>query len=189
MKRIERHTEPGVALRGVSRSVSGRRNHRGRVRYALPDGREAVPERLVARRSRSAGFGAFRLPAYAWRILPHVTEEPWLQAHRIPLSGQDKESAARLSRRKALISLLLRIPRGRLRALVTRHVGGAVDPRKPGVPDLLVFKRGAGRVPMGIRFVEVKRPRERLAHHQAREIAFMRSLGFRAGVVRLIERE
>jgi len=40
---------------------------------------------------------------------------------------------------------------------------------------------------MAIRFVEVKRPRERLAAHQAREIAFMRRLKIRAGVVRLTE--
>ena len=83
--------------------------------------------------------------------------------------------------------LLAGMPPRRLAALMERHTGGGVDPARPGVPDLFVFKRRPDSRPMAIRFVEVKRPRERVKPHQLAEIRFMKSLGIKAGVLRLIE--
>jgi len=117
-----------------------------------------------------------------------VVDRPTLARYRGPLSTIDSISAERLRRRKALIAAVLgAVSPGRLVALCARHAGPEVDPRRPGVPDLFAFRRRTNGGPMAIRFVEVKRPRERLAAHQAREIAFMRRLKIRAGVVRLTE--
>jgi hypothetical protein len=75
----------------------------------------------------------------------------------------------------------------KVHALVTRHrePGRAA---RPGVPDLCLFEfnRISG-VQRRMVFVEVKRPGERLASHQADELRFMRSLGLTAGVFRLVE--
>ncbi len=87
--------------------------------------------------------------------------------------------------RSGLVRALRALPPRRLDQLIDRHANGAVDPRKPGVPDLAVYKQGSR--PCAFRFVEVKRPDERLLPHQAAEIRFMRSIGLRAGVFRLKE--
>jgi hypothetical protein len=90
--------------------------------------------------------------------------------------------------RKALVrDLLSWLSPRRLKALLDRHTNGTVDSRRPGVPDLFVFKRRPDRKPFAVRFVEVKRPREAVKPHQLAEIHFMRSIGLRAGVLRLIE--
>jgi len=89
--------------------------------------------------------------------------------------------------RADLVNLLRALPQRRLQALMRRHTSGDVNPRKPGVPDLVVYKTTPDGRPFAFRFVEVKRPNERLLPHQSAEIRFMRSIGMRAGVFRLKE--
>jgi hypothetical protein len=76
-----------------------------------------------------------------------------------------------------------------IRQIIKRHLDPErVNPRRPGVPDLFLWavdRRGRLCPP---RFVEVKRPDERLCGHQKKEIEFLRSLGLEAGVFRLQER-
>jgi hypothetical protein len=94
-----------------------------------------------------------------------------------------------LPRPELLHDLLLALSADRVAALVARHAEGIeVNPKEPGVPDLFLFRGRTDGVPWGIRFVEVKRPKEKLSRHQEAEIRFLRGLKLRAGVVRLIER-
>lgn len=60
---------------------------------------------------------------------------------------------------------------------------------RSGVPDLFLYAVKSTSGDYGVaRFVEVKRPRERLSAAQFDELEFMRSLGLPARVLRLQER-
>jgi hypothetical protein len=77
----------------------------------------------------------------------------------------------------------------RLRAIVARHT----DPARVenfGTPDLFLYATDnkTGKVSIA-RFVEVKKPEERLSDDQKEEINFLQSLGLHARVLRLIERD
>ena len=88
-----------------------------------------------------------------------------------------------------LHALLLDLGADRLRQLVERHTANAHQGQS-GVPDLYLFaKTGRSQAkPAFSRFVEVKKPKERVSKDQQDEIAFMQSLGLKARVLRLIER-
>jgi hypothetical protein len=180
----------GITLRPVGRVVRGRQNIRGRVRYG---GR--IPEQVILEGWHKAGFGGFRLPPYIWRVLGHVPglrRGMTLEQVKITLDRKRQEGgeiAKLLPRAQLIWDLMLAITPRRLAALVARHSGSDVDQSRPGVPDLFLFKRRSTGVPYGVRFVEVKRPGEAVAPGQIAEIRFLRELGFKAGVVRLIERE
>lgn len=163
--------EPGVALKGVSRTVTGRARSGNRVTYLL-DGKPRGTERIVVVRCHRAGYEAHRLPPTIWRRMG--------------------EGAALGTVDARIASTLRRVLRpGDLQALIDRHTSGAVDPARPGTPDLVVYKRRPDGTPCGVRFVEVKRggrDPERLAPHQLAELRFLKSLGLKAGVLRLEER-
>lgn len=172
-------------MKGVSRTVTGRRHERGRVKYDSQGGGR-TPERIVVERCRSAGLRALRVPPWIWRAMAELRG----LERRHPIEPFD----ALLERlvpperpRAGLVKALRALPERRLDQLVNRHSNGDVDPRKPGVPDLFVFKTAADGRLFAPRFVEVKRPDERLLPHQAAELAFMRSIGLKAGVFRLRE--
>ena len=183
-----RDAEPGVKVKGVSHRVRGRQRVGTRVTYEDEAGR-GTSERVVLRRCRRAGYGCYRLRPSVWRSLARIedlrAQEPGMSMETI-LERLAAEGAFPPS--KPLVEgLLAGVPARRLAALMKRHTGGDVDPARPGVPDLFVFKRRPDGRPMATRFVEVKRPRERLMPHQLAEIAFMKSLRMKAGVLRLIE--
>ena len=164
--------EPGVTLKGVPRTVTGREKRGTRVTYLL-DGKPRSTERIVVMRCRKAGYEAYRLPPAIWRKLGQTD----------PLGKADARVA------EILRSVLL--PQ-RLQALVHRHTSGAVDAARPGTPDLVVFRRRPDATPYALRFVEIKRGgrnSERLMPHQLEELRFLGSLGFKAGVLRLEERQ
>jgi hypothetical protein len=62
---------------------------------------------------------------------------------------------------------------------------------RPGLPDLALYRRRADRHAYGFIFAEVKRSvgrwREPLSKAQRSELQFLRSVGLKAGVVRIIE--
>ena len=58
-----------------------------------------------------------------------------------------------------------------------------------GVPDLFLFARNTKtKKPSIARFVEVKKPKERVSQDQKDEIALLKSFGLHARVLHLIER-
>ena len=180
--------EIGISLKGVRRTVTGRMKRGPRVVYQCDSGRLVTSERLVLKRARKAGYGCFRLRPYLWRLLPHLAPAGTDWGSIPPSLEGDELLVTTLRQRPKLVEVLrTSFSISRLRRLAHRHAGADVDPKRPGVPDLLVFKRTSKGTPYAFRFVEVKRPKEKLAPHQRAEIAFMRELGMKAGVLRLIE--
>ncbi len=185
---IERQRpEIRVSLRGVRRLVTGRMRQGTRVLYKSDDGQLVTSERLVLRRARQAGYGCFRLRPYLWRLLPHIAPQGTDWGGLPPSRDGDEHLVTTLRKRAKLIAVLSTLSSTKLRKLATRHAGSEVDPKSPGVPDLITFKKSSTGTPYAFRFVEVKRPKEKLRAHQREEIAFMRGLGMRAGVLRLVE--
>lgn len=183
--------EPGITVRGVRRVVAGRqRQGTGRrVTYEDDDG-EWIAEKIVLKRCRRAGYGAHRLPPWIWRAMARLIElevaAPEASLERL-LKALPAEGFVRAPRAVLVRDLRGAVSSRRLRALIERHNGPAIDPTKPGVPDLFVFRRGPGVRLCAAKFVEVKRPKERVKPHQLAELNFMISLGLKAGVLRLIE--
>ena len=196
------------ALR-VSTIVTGRKNSGSRVSYLLaPDGggeQRATPETVVLKRWRqrrmeSHTFAGSRLSSTIWRALAFALPDV-LQKGTAPSESEMKERIqavqGAMKRRhlslpsvEVLRPLLLDLGPDRLRRLVERHM--SVLPRgRSGVPDLYLFARSVHSLDKGpafSRFVEVKKPKEKVSKDQEAEIAFMQSLGLQARVLRLIER-
>jgi hypothetical protein len=181
--------EIGISLKGVKRTVRGRMKRGTRILYQSESGQLVTSERLVLKRARKAGYGCFRLRPYLWRLLPHLAPDGTDWGGLPPSLEGDELLVTTLRHRPKLVEVLRSsFSKSRLRSLARRHAGSDVDPKRPGVPDLLVFKKTSEGRPYAFRFVEVKRPREKVRPHQKAEIAFMRRLGMKAGVLRLIER-
>ncbi len=191
--------EPGVVLRGVDRVARGRQRRGNRVTYLDVDGKHCAPERLVMNRCRRAGFEAYRLQPSVWRRLGQITvhsgqqcegrDEDVARAAIELAKGKHPKDRSPWPRPALVVDLFFGIPTGKLGRLMVRHLLGEADQARPGVPDLVVFKRAENGRPKGIRFVEVKRPGEPLMPHQRLELHFLRDeLGLKAGVLRLIER-
>jgi len=160
-----------------------------------------IPEEVVILRWRhrpaSGGrtYDGFRLPPGTWRtVLACPPSLDWMTA-----SEQQVANALQEVRRKhdgrplrspgaANLLLLVRYlsRRGKLGGILQRH--RHVDPKSPGIPDVFLYwKNGDGAVEGG-RFVEVKKPDERVRQCQIDEIRCLREAGLNAGVFRLIER-
>jgi|SRR6516164_5513122 len=89
---------------------------------------------------------------------------------------------------EGLHALLSVIGLNRLSSLVSRHTAPSHAGRS-GTPDLFLYaiKQVTG-MPCMHRFVEVKKPSEKVSDDQRAEIKFLRDLGLEARVLRLIER-
>jgi hypothetical protein len=143
-----------------------------------------------------------RLPPSTWRalglVLPH-DQALWkdLDEGTIRRLLAEKKQLLREGQLRApptqSILAMMRIPKlgpQVIRKLIQRHSDPeSVDPRRPGVPDLFLWAHDEDNRPCAPRFVEVKRPDERLFKQQRAELEFLRSLGLKAGVFRLVERE
>jgi hypothetical protein len=194
-----RTEEPRVSLRiSLSARRCPKENGSNRVRYEL--GSKCVPpEKLVLRRwqartkepaavKKSIRFDGCRLRPGTWTVFQILTDSAppgqrvvtadavraWVARSKgINLRGPVPEKFEQLIAYLAGRGLLDDV-RSRVR-----------DPKSPGLPDLFLYRLDRdGKVFGGI-FAEVKRPEERLLPSQREELAFLRELGFKAGVVRL----
>jgi hypothetical protein len=87
-----------------------------------------------------------------------------------------------------LKDLLTLLGPARLQQVLDRHLDEQRSD-KFGTPDLFLFSRNSSTLkPAFYRLVEVKKPIERISNDQHDEIAFLRSIGVPARVLRLIER-
>lgn len=191
----------------ISNIVRGRENRRGRVLYFIDaagkDASKAIGEQVVLRRWRAremAGhtFGGMRLSPTVWRAIDAAFKNParicrttdsdtlslMLEKLRPSLRAED----LKLPSARSLAALLEYVGAERLDRLVQRH-RSFLKSRQSGVPDLFLYARklDSGKVAFA-RFVEVKRPGERLSTDQMEEQTFLESLGLIAGTLRLIER-
>lgn len=195
------------ALR-ISHIVYGREGAGNRVHYLVdPKGKgdeKAIPETVALKRWRKRrlsgyAFGGCRLGPNLWRAVamafPFEAEricgldeqeiETIVQATRDALKGMNYE----LPSADCLRAIFTVIGAERLHRLVQRHTSPDREGRS-GVPDLFVYavKLDSDKVTMA-RFVEVKKPEERISADQLEEIDFLRSMGLHARVLRLVERD
>jgi hypothetical protein len=196
------------ALR-ISHFVRGRKGEGNRVTYLVdPDGRgqeRAISETVVLKRWRQRAmpdyvFSGTRLKPSVWRalafLLPELASDPMvptaLEIH------ERKTAQAETLRRKNLYmpsadvarALALDLGPKRLSQLMVRHKV-ELKPGTSGVPDLYLYAMRVDQPhdkPAFSRFVEVKRPKERVSAAQLQEIDLLRALGLQARILRLIER-
>ena len=194
--------EFGLAI-GIRRVVAECRNERGRKR-CLDDetGSWEIPEEIILGRWRrkktrpGTVFKGMRLPPGTWRAVIACLEEdggvegisaPTVRRALTKLRDKPREPGLRypsVESLRVLVEYLIR--KGVCDPVVLRH-WLQVDPESPGIPDLFLYSVDAGGRVASARFVEVKRPDERLLMSQVAELTFLRGLGLRAGVVRLVE--
>lgn len=195
------------ALR-ISHIVRGRINVGGRVSYLVdPDGvgdERAIPEEIVLLRWRrrvmeSHSFHGCRLGPNTWRAIGHAFGT---DAEQVCGLSVEKIAACRsvlesnrdihhywLPDASIVANLFEALGPGRLDQILRRHLAPDRVGRF-GTPDLFLFARKHPEANVSFfRLVEVKKPQERLSHDQHEEIAFLRSIGVPARVLRLIERK
>ena len=192
----------------ISHIVYGRESAGNRVKYLVdPHGKgdeKAVPETVVLKRwrkRRSPGyvFGGSRLSSTFWRAV--AAAFPY-KADRICTLDMHELEVTIKSAREALRDKYLELPSAdclraifavvgpeRLPLFLQRHASPEHQGHS-GVPDLFLF---ATRIETGFpaiaRFVEVKKPEEKISADQLAEIDFLNKNGLHAQVLRLIERE
>ncbi len=192
------------ALR-ISNVVYGRVHDGNRVRYLLdPSGTgedREIPEEIVLRRWRKRKLAGFlfsggRLAPSVWRALPKALGADvaeWCKMSEAKIDELLLAARASLNEQMltapsagTVMALIEACGASRLQQLVARHAEEHRWP-SPGVPDLFLFARGANGSFVS-RFVEVKRPRERLLPSQEQELDFLIEQGLSARVLRLSER-
>ena len=194
------------ALR-ISNIVKGRENRNGRVYYFIdPTGsstKRAIPEKVVLARWKKRKmdghtFDGCRLGPNFWRAIGKVfgpnakaicgLEQSILETSRNDLNAEKRKHHLYLPDASLVRDLLTLLGPFRLQAILDRHL----DPNRRdifGTPDLFLLGRDSFTLgPSFYRMVEVKKPREQISRDQHEEIAFLRSIGVPARVLRLIER-
>ena len=200
----------------ISRDAYGRRSVGIRVHYLLAPGRTGdatgIPERVVLHRwtkRQESGyrFAGSRLAPSAWRAIakalgPDV--RAWKSLDVAALTEAIDAWRAQNRERRAAAALgdpleHLSIPSAptvhalihilgarRLRKIVARHLAFSAT-RQSGVPDLFLYTISDSGRYGSARFVEVKKPEERVKREQTEEIEFLRSLKLEAQIFRLKE--
>ena len=192
----------------ISNIVRGRRNFQNRVEYLLdPTGEDLaeydIPEQIVlkrwkARKHEKYNFGGMRLSPNIWRSITlalgtdciHISKMSDSEIDACYQNVAEEFTAAKYKKvnGKNILKLIEGIGLDKFQKLITRHN----DPDRSdiyGTPDLYLWATSKARQKIEyIRFVEVKRPRERIYPHQKEEISFLNNeLNLKARVLRLIE--
>jgi hypothetical protein len=194
---------PGL---GISLRVHGRERSGNRVVYLVtPDGtgsRKAVAESVLLQRWRHRAspthtYSGSRLPPHLWRAVATAFPRPasrWWEAtesdlrERIAtLRASRPDQARSLPGPSVLRALFEACGPERLDRLIARHTAPERSDRF-GTPDLFLCARNrrTGRL-TAARFVEVKKPGEAVSTDQLEESEFLRVIGLRADLVRLVE--
>jgi hypothetical protein len=191
----------------ISPNVYGRTSVRNKVKYLIdPKGGGSdmgVPERVVLARWRKRQFPNHRfsgdkLSSTLWRAVVAVygknaakicmlsTEQ--LEKIKVTQSKLDeKQTHLKLPASSILFALFFICGSERLQVLLDKHTSKEHEGRS-GVPDLFLFAVSTvtGK-PSVARFVEVKKPGEKISQDQLDEIELLNSMGLHARVMRLVE--
>jgi hypothetical protein len=194
------------ALR-ISHVVRGRINDGARVQYLVdPEGKgdeRDIPEDVVLRRWRRRTmdghtFHGCRLGPNTWRAIGYAFGSEAericsLSVEQIAVGRQDlsldnDSHHFRLPEASTVACLFQALGPGQLEKILRRHLSPERVERF-GTPDLFLFARKRQEAKVSFfRLVEVKKPGEHISRDQHEEIAFLRSIGVPARVLRLIER-
>lgn len=207
MSNSETEIHRAPALR-ISHIVYGRENTGSRVKYLVdPSGggdRRAIPEdvALIRWRKRELSkhvFHGCRLSPNLWRAIGsaygrdaaaicNLTQDQ-LETNRQVIQMDATEHNLKVPQLDILKALISALGPNKLESVLDRHLDPARSDRFE-TPDLFLFARKTGEERVAFyRLVEVKKPQERISKGQHEEIAFLRSIGVPARVLRLIERK
>jgi len=192
---------------GISNVVYGRERRKdGRVIY-FPDnkllvGKKEIPEKIVLKRWRKREFvfnvaRGFRLSPNFWRAISIALGKDALRIkslnkNEIEISFTNHQEAIRSNNFKTqsasnVIEVFKSLEIFQLQLILDRHL----DPdriEKYGTPDLFLFTSHKKTHAISRAcFVEVKRPNEPLSNDQINEINFLRNIGLKSRVFRLVE--
>ena len=192
--------EPKVALRIGLTAQRCPDAAPGKARFDC-DGRALIVEDLVLRRWRqrrspNETFHGCRLPPRTWDVARAVLLAGFaIDAHASVETLEQSIAGVRTVhpfwKPPAAIHFLVLLLFLKNRGLLQQILDRVRAFEKPGLPDLVLYRRGTKIQPHGFIFAEVKRSvgswRERLSSAQASELQFLRSIGLKAGVVRILE--
>ena len=192
--------EPRVAL-GISRLVKRHGIKQRKALFVCGD-TGMIIEKLVLRRwrkrrgQRGETFDGFRLRPHTWDIIlgclgNQFTLDPGTTPEALQLAiakEQKRHPTWRATRAEQLLPLL-RFLQGR--GLLAKVVSRPRDPEKPGLPDLVLYRRRRDGTPYGFIFAEVKcdgpgNKKEERRRTQREELDFLRCLGLKAGFVPML---
>ena len=200
--------EKKPALR-ISPYVYGRTAVKNRVTYLIDSQGEGtatgVPERVVLTRWRQRTFenhtfSGAKMSSTLWRAVclafgSDVKHICALTVDSIKAIKDEKRAILsasgflKLPSASVLHALFAVCGPERLEILLTKH-SAQEHAGKSGVPDLFLYAiNNLTGKPSISRFVEVKKPEEKVLDEQKSEIALLNSMGLHARVIRLIEKE
>jgi hypothetical protein len=192
----------------ISPNVYGRTGVKNRVKYLIdPKGegtKTGVPETVVLIRWRKRQFPNYsfsgeKLSATLWRAVAaaygiNAKKICKLSLEEIQAIKEAKNVAIKaqghleLPAAKTLKALCVVCGPERMQVLLDKH-NSIEHQGKSGVPDLFLY---ASHIQTGkpsiARFVEVKKPDEKVSQDQKDEIALLNSMGLHARVIRLVEK-
>jgi hypothetical protein len=192
----------------ISPNVYGRTGEKNRVKYLIdPKGegtKTGVPETVVLTRWRKRQFPNYsfsgeKLSSTLWRAVAaaygsNAKKICKLSLEDIQAIKEEKTVAIKaqghleLPAAKTLQALCLVCGHERMQVLLDKH-NSLEHQGKSGVPDLFLYathiKTGKTSI---ARFVEVKKPDEKVSQDQKDEIALMNCIGLHARVIRLVEK-
>jgi hypothetical protein len=193
--------EPRVALKISLVAQRSEETADRKARFTC-DGRALIVEDLVLRRWRQRRradetFHGCRLPPRTWDVARECLANGFCLGPEDDVDGFQRQAAKVRSEHPLwkhpsathfLVILRFLNERGVLQQVLDHSREFA----SPGLPDLVLYRRRGHGQHYGFIFVEVKRTvgrwREPLSPAQRAELQFLRSLGLKAGVVRVIER-
>ena len=192
----------------ISPYVFGRALVKNKVNYLIDAKGEGTatgtPERVVLTRWRQRkfpdhSFSGDKLSSTFWRAVAMAYGK---SAEKICKMSLDKLQSTKLEKTETLNSRgFLKLPAAstlfslfqicgpqKIQVLLDKHTSKEHE-GKSGVPDLFLYatNRLTGK-PTIARFVEVKKPDEKISPEQRAEIALLNSMGLHARVMRLIEK-
>lgn len=192
----------------ISPNVYGRTGAKNRVKYLIdPKGEGAetgVPETVVLIRWRKRQFPNYsfsgeKLSATLWRAVvaaygSNARKICKLNLECIQAIKEEKTAAIKakghlaLPSAKTLKAICSVCGHKRLQVLLDKH-NSKEHQGKSGVPDLFLYATHmrTGK-PSIARFVEVKKPDEKVSQDQKDEITLLNSMGLHARVIRLVEK-
>jgi hypothetical protein len=189
----------------ISHIVYGRQHSGNRVTYLVdPRGQgtlRAVPEAVVLKRWRQRKFSdhifsGARLSSTLWRAVASSlgTDTAKTCAMSLPdltfkvESSRPSLGVLKLPSAETLHVMFAVCGAARLSSILARHLSPE-HAGKSGVPDLFLYAiQATTRRPAIARFVEVKKPEEKVSRTQLDEIEFLNSLGLHSRVLRLVDR-
>ena len=191
----------------ISPNVYGRTSVGNKVKYLIdPKGGGSdmgVPERVVLTRWRKRQFPNHRfsgdkLSSTLWRAVAAVygknatkicrlSKDQLEEIKVIQSQAEGESNYLKLPASSIMFALFFICGPRRLQVLIDKHTSKEHEGRS-GVPDLFLF--AASTVtgdPSIARFVEVKKPGEKISQDQIDEIELLNSMGLHARVMRLVE--